>query len=495
MSLRTKLVLSICAFMLLVCGLVAANLLLEAADRAKAEDQHRTRLVEALVLDWVRELPDLAQPESAEALERRLRGSPLVEGWIVASRRDGNLRIVVSHPPREKIGGDADRYEAVLDHGRVIVEGRSAWVRLGGGETPWAARFELRAAYEPGIPFVGGLGGILLVMGLGTALLVLNAYVFLHRFVTRPLAALVEASRRVSEGDFSQKIPTRSTYDEMATLVAAFNLMLEKIAHHEAALKDDLRRAQKKISHTEKRLIAAQRLSATGTLAAGLAHEINNPLGGMANAVRALQAGDLPPEKRREYLALVEEGLERVSAIVQKVLQFRPKVLEPQPVGLRDVTARAISFLEHRARQKGVEVRNDLPGDLPPVQGDPLELQQAILNILINAVDACVLNEGMVTATHRLDGASIALVIADNGCGMDPEELARAGDLFFTTKDAGEGTGLGLSVAQNIVHNHGGRLELQSERGKGTTVTILLPLGRTARRPAPEPAPGAPRRP
>jgi len=108
--------------------------------------------------------------------------------------------------------------------------------------------------------------------------------------------------------------------------------------------------------------------------------------------------------------------------------------------------------------------------------GDPVELQQAILNILMNAVDACVMGEGRVTVSPHARPGMAGVSVADNGCGMEEEELARCMDPFFTTKDVGEGTGLGLSVAHNIVTNHGGKLEIHTERGRGTTVTLTLPL-------------------
>jgi signal transduction histidine kinase len=258
--------------------------------------------------------------------------------------------------------------------------------------------------------------------------------------------------------------------------------MIDQIADYHGRLQKDILTAQGRITQTERRLFAAQRLSATGTLAAGIAHEINNPLGGMINAARVLREGKLDPAKQAEYLELILDGLERVRAIVQKILQFRPRALEPRPVQLHEAVEKAIAFMEHRARAKEVTLRNELPVDLPLVNGDPLELQQAFLNILMNAADACVVGEGMVTVYGRSTGDAVSVSIADNGCGMEPDELARCTDLFFTTKDVGEGTGLGLAVAHNIVANHGGRLEISSERGRGTTVTLSFPLD-TARVP------------
>jgi signal transduction histidine kinase len=125
-------------------------------------------------------------------------------------------------------------------------------------------------------------------------------------------------------------------------------------------LQKDIQAAQGKIANTERRLFAAQRLSATGTLAAGIAHEINNPLGGMINAARVLREGRLDPAKQAEYLELILDGLERVRAIVQKILQFRPRTLEPRPVQLLEAVNRAIAFMDHRAKAKEVTIRNEL---------------------------------------------------------------------------------------------------------------------------------------
>jgi signal transduction histidine kinase len=246
--------------------------------------------------------------------------------------------------------------------------------------------------------------------------------------------------------------------------------------------------AKVRITETEKRLFAAQRLSTTGTLAAGIAHEINNPLGGMINAARVLGEGRLDEAKRAEYMALIVDGLERIRATVQKILQFQPRSLQTQPVSLRETVEKAAAFVEHRARAKEVTIANGLPADLPPVSGDPMELQQAFLNILMNALDACVMGEGKIDVTSLLREGEVAVRVADNGCGMGEEELARCMDLFYTTKDVGDGTGLGLSVAHTIVVSHGGRIEIESRRGEGTAVTLSFPL--PAPRGAPFPPPG-----
>ena len=254
--------------------------------------------------------------------------------------------------------------------------------------------------------------------------------------------------------------------------------MAQKIRDHQVTLREDVRKARNQVSSTERKLFAAQRLSTTGTLAAGIAHEINNPLGGMINAARAIRDGGLDDAKRDEYLELVTDGLDRVRVIVQKILQFRPRPFEPQPVRLREAVEKAAAFVDHRARAKDVAIINELPESLPLVDGDPLELQQAFLNVLMNAVDACVMSEGKITITSRVENNAVAVKVTDNGCGMDEDERARCMDPFFSTKDVGEGTGLGLAVAHNIVTNHGGKMELETLRGEGTTVTFTYPVRR-----------------
>ena len=482
MSLRTKMMVSIFVFMVLVFGLLTLNLWLDAAAWSQAETERNADLVARMMRDmveaWTARFP--AQTEEAWArLSQKLEHSELVKSWTVVGLRDDRLEVMISSErnPEPILGADGASLRAAFQSVRVEGRGARIYVPLEADDgRRFAARLDLEGPAVPALGIGRAVRGILAVMALGTALLLLNAYVITNRLVLRPLGSLVEASNRVAAGDFSKKIAEGDTYDEMGRMIRAFNLMIDQIGQYHRTLQEDVRKARGEMRDTQRKLFAAQRLTTTGTLAAGIAHEINNPLGGMINAARVLREGRLDEAKRAEYLELVADGLERVRATVQKILQFRPRALEPQPVALRDAVERAIAFLDHRCRAKEVGIRNELAADLPLVSGDPLELQQAFLNVLMNAVDACVMGEGLITVYHRLHEASVSVHVADNGCGMSAEELARCMDPFFTTKDVGEGTGLGLSVAHNIVTNHGGRIELASEHGKGTTVTLTFPL-------------------
>jgi signal transduction histidine kinase len=304
----------------------------------------------------------------------------------------------------------------------------------------------------------------------------------IRRWILKPLGEVVRAAERVARGDFSKPIPVRpGSEDEPAAVANSFNAMTAELGDFKKDLEAQVGGAVRKARDAEQNLVTAQRLAATGTLAAGIAHDINNPLGGMINAVRALRRADLPPEKREEYLGLIEEGLERVGHTVQKVLQFTPHRVAPGPCDLGAVSRRALELARHRADRSGTRILVELPEAPLPVFGDPYELQQVVLNLLVNAADAVAANgrrEGRIVLRGEARGAEVRIEVEDDGIGMTEEQLARAFDLFYTPKEVGEGTGLGLSMVHSIVANHGGRVALRSKPGQGTTAEVVLPAHR-----------------
>ena len=327
------------------------------------------------------------------------------------------------------------------------------------------------------------LGGGLVVSVVGWWLL--------SRHVVRPLATLAEAADRMATGDADARVPASGAADEIDRTARAFNRMAKEVSEYQGQLEDRVMQALARIQKAEQHLAIAQRLASTGKLASGIAHEINNPLGGMRNAVRALARGDLDEKKTAEYLALVQEGLARVEDTVKKVLTFTPRNVQPRPVDLADVARKAVALARHRIEKKGIALVERLPGPGgATVFGDPNELQQVALNLLLNAADAIAEPNARASGAGRIEievrdeGDANVLRVADDGMGMTPEVQAQCFDLFFTTKEVGEGTGLGLAVVHNIVTNHGGRIELESAPGKGTSFRVFLP-----KEPSGEPAP------
>jgi signal transduction histidine kinase len=254
-----------------------------------------------------------------------------------------------------------------------------------------------------------------------------------------------------------------------------FNNMSREVYEYQQHLEERVLVALRRVTAAESRLVVAQRLAATGTLAAGFAHEINNPLGGILNALRRLRDGDLKRERREEYFELVLDGLDRIRTIVDRILHFTPSTREPAEIVVADVCERAVALASHRAEKQGAELVLEPGEPVEGVVGDPQELTQAVLNLILNAVDA-VPQGGRVTVRTRPGRGSAAVIeVEDNGEGMDEETRRRCVDFFFSTKPEGEGTGLGLAIVQHIVTDHGGSLDIESERGRGTVVRIGLP--------------------
>lgn len=318
---------------------------------------------------------------------------------------------------------------------------------------------------------------VYIVMLGGIVLLVLVFWWLLSRWVIRPLHTLGVAADRIAEGDYAERIEDHGSHDEFGRTIRALNRMAVEIGEYQGHLEDRVMTALGRIKKTEQHLTIAQRLAATGKLASGLAHEINNPLGGMKNAVRALARGDLDEEKTALYLDLIADGLSRVEHTVKTFLTFTPRRAAPRPADLGDIAEKSVALAMHRIRRRGITVDTQVPAPGEAIVfGDAHELQQVTLNLLLNAADAIPEgSEGRIRVVVIPGAEEVVLRVVDDGQGMSPEDQQRCFDMFFTTKEVGEGSGMGLAVVHNVVTNHGGRIEVTSEPGEGTTFEVFLP--------------------
>lgn len=338
--------------------------------------------------------------------------------------------------------------------------------------------FELLLPLRPAeLGALGGLSGLFWAVAAGTVFLLLVIYGLLLRLVLRPVEDLVAASRVLSSGKRPGKVAGESRGDEMGELIGAFNIMADEVCQTREELRARVDEATREYERAQKRLVLEQRLAATGKLAAGIAHEINNPLGGMINAARALseKEGALS-ERGREYLGLIEEGLGRIAGIVERMRAFvKPRPLVG-PVDLGEAVGSAVAFVRHRLDKESVQLREEIPPELVTVTGDAGELQQVFLNLILNAVDAMRDSQTReLTLRLQTSGEEAVLSVTDTGLGMDAEQLASAFDLFYSTKGEG-GTGLGLAIAHKIVTDHGGAIDIESSPGGGTTARVRMPL-------------------
>jgi signal transduction histidine kinase len=234
-------------------------------------------------------------------------------------------------------------------------------------------------------------------------------------------------------------------------------------------------------------LVQSEKMASLGRLVAGVAHEINNPVSFIATSVSPLRrrieraAAATQPEvgrllgEAREIVDIMARGAERTTAIVQDLRTFsRLGDATRKVVDLHDALDTTLRLLEARWRER-VAVHRDY-GDLPPVECDPGQINQVFMNVLANACDA-VGEGGNVWIETRSDGDDVEIVVRDDGPGMTAEVRERVFDPFFTTKDVGHGTGLGLAISHQIVTAHGGRIEVDSEPGRGAAIRIRIPTG------------------
>ncbi|HEX8494838.1 MAG TPA: response regulator [Pyrinomonadaceae bacterium] len=231
----------------------------------------------------------------------------------------------------------------------------------------------------------------------------------------------------------------------------------------------------------------AEKLAAVGRLAAGVVHEINNPLATISACAEALEsrvkegAFDASPEAEdlREYLALIRSEAFRCKMITNGLLDFsRTRAGEHAPVDVPGVIQSAARLVAHQKRGESVEIVMEVSEDVSPISGDEGQLQQAVIALSTNAIDAMP-EGGRLTLGARNEEGHVLIEVSDTGVGIAPENLIKIFDPFFTTKEVGRGTGLGLAVCYGIVTEHGGRLDVQSAIGKGTTFTISLPAAIT----------------
>lgn len=233
---------------------------------------------------------------------------------------------------------------------------------------------------------------------------------------------------------------------------------------------------RRKIEEQARRLVLAEKLTSLGQLAAGIAHEINNPLANASLGIQTLKnrlGMDAGGRDVSERLDAVERNIDRAAVIAQELLQFsRQRETEFIPLNVNSVVQGALTLLQYKLGT--VTVLRDL-GLVPDIMGDPGKLQQVFINVLANSVEAMPAG-GTISIATAAQGRTVVARISDTGSGIDPENVSRVFDPFFTTKEIGTGTGLGLSICYGIIRQHNGSIEVDSAPGRGTTLTVKLPI-------------------
>ncbi len=296
------------------------------------------------------------------------------------------------------------------------------------------------------------------------ALLLLGLYFahFLARQMIGPLNRLLGATQRIALGDFSPLKPARRYRDEFSELVQAINRMAHELGVREEAM------------------VQSHKLRAVGTLTAGVAHELNNPLNNITLTAGVLEEdyAALSDDERREMARDLVDQAERAQRIVRNLLDFaREGEKKVERLVIDKILDETIELAGNQVRIAGVKISKDVPENLPDVHGDRQKLCQVFLNLFLNAVDAMPDGGTISLSAERADVPGLLAVrVADTGKGIPEHVLPLIFDPFFTTKSTGKGTGLGLSVSLGLIRSYGGDIQVTSHVGEGSAFTVLLPI-------------------
>jgi len=345
------------------------------------------------------------------------------------------------------------RYEPLRDHGGQVVGSLYVGARVSAFERLVHA-FNNRVAFIALFCIV--LAGVIAVP--------------IARFITRPIAELVEATRRLAQGDMTVRVPT-SGKGELAVLGQSFNSMVETL------------------HQTQQELLHKERLASMGQLAAGVAHEINNPLGTILLFSDVMYKEAPEDDPRRGDLKMIINETTRCKNIVADLLNFaRQQEVLAQETDVHALLEQVIEGVSRQPIFKEVKIVCQFSPTLPTIQADPAQLQQVFVNLFNNAAEAMGAGGTITLATRPLNG-QVEIKVSDTGCGIPEENLGKLFTPFFTTKALGKGTGLGLSIVYGIIKMHRGQIAVQSQVGQGTTFTVTLPVQLPSGQLAPTSAP------
>ncbi|GBD91579.1 sporulation kinase A [bacterium BMS3Abin04] len=319
--------------------------------------------------------------------------------------------------------------------------------------------------------------GVFLIVG------IIGAFSFSY-FITKPIKKIQNAADNLELNSLSEagipKIEIRKKLlgkipiffrarDEIDLLTEKFNDMGFRLAE-----------AYKELKEAETKLIQSEKLATIGTVSAGLAHEINNPISGIKNCLRRMNNDPLNVEQNKKYLALMNQASKRIETVIKNLLNYsRLEDIKFEKVNIKEQIENALLLLAYRFELNRIIITKDIPFKKKFVFGSKTHLEQVIVNLLVNSIDAIEAspenNSYTISISLIEENEFIKLTINDSGVGIHEKELGKIFEPFYTTKATGKGTGLGLSIIYNIVNSHNGKITVKSKVGVGTTTYVFLP--------------------
>jgi len=315
-------------------------------------------------------------------------------------------------------------------------------------------------------------GWILIVAAAGAVAICFVTLSVLLVLIERPLEELKQVIGRVRDGDLTARANFARRTDDVGQLGSQFNEMIQELADNRAEIE--------RLHQIE--MARAEHLATLGELAAGLAHEIRNPLAGIAGAVEVM-GRELPAQSpSRAVLPELQGEIHHIQTILNDLLAYaRPRPPAFHPANLNTTIEQAVLLARQQVRTRPIEISFAPNNELPQVVHDPVQIHQVILNLLLNGIQA-ISGEGLVTVTLWREGQFAVVRVSDTGRGIAADSLTKIFKPFFTTRK--EGTGLGLPLAKGIVESHGGKIEVTSPPGQGAQFDIWLPIAHPGRSPA-----------
>jgi len=364
---------------------------------------------------------------------------------------------------------------------------------------------------------------VVLFIIIDSLVLIVFGSFLLSRVIVNPIKNLVNITGKIRDGDFDQKIDITAK-NEIGQLMQSFNQMAEKLGENKRRLEDHIHNLEvtnKRLKRAQEDLLISEKLASIGRLAAGVAHEIGNPLGAILGYTKILQEGMDSREEELSYLRRVETEIDRINHIVRGLLDFsRPTKFEIQELDVNTTIKNTIALLSHQKSFRQIETKVGLEPNLFPVRADESQLQQVFINLFLNAADAMPDGGTLSVKTDEMEVRSdaqgefeamvprrrksdpersdyshlrkfkplpliydkysegdrlVRINISDTGCGIKKGDLQKIFDPFYTTKPPDKGTGLGLSISLRIIEFFNGEIKVESQVGRGSTFTILLP--------------------
>lgn len=331
---------------------------------------------------------------------------------------------------------------------------------------------------------------ILVYIVINTGILTLVGLYRIFRLYLRPIDRIVgQADEYYEDGDLF--FAFRHEDNELNRLSTALNRMLDRITNDKKVLQEtvhSLERANTDLQHAQQEIIRAEKLASVGRLAAGIAHEIGNPIGIVLGYLEMLKQDDLDPDDKNDFLKRTEEEVQRINTVIRQLLDLaRPKKSETADISLHDVIEDIVAVMGLQPIMSDIRIELDLQAQNDQVRGNADQIRQVFLNLLLNAADAIKgqkdrlngrikVRSKVVETVHEQRKPCLQLQFEDNGAGIAPEQLENIFDPFYTTKEPGKGTGLGLAVSFMIIEGLGGTISARSKMDQGAVFTIELPL-------------------